>query len=86
MKKLFAVAALAVSFTACGPGQTDACKKYVACQTAIDATAGASVETGYGANGTCWKSTQAAADACDTACTAAVSSLASQYPDQTACK
>ena len=86
MKKLFALVAVAVSLVACGPAQTDGCKKYLTCQTAVSASAGAALESSYGASGSCWQSTQAVADACDVACKAGTSSLASQNPDVAACK
>jgi hypothetical protein len=86
MKKLLAVVVVALSFAACGPAETDACKKYITCQTAVNSTVGSSLDATYGPSGTCWKSTQAVADACDATCKSATSALATANPNETACK
>ena len=87
MKKLLFVAVVvALSFAACGPAETDACKKYVTCQTAVSSTTGAALDATYGPSGSCWKSNQAAADACDAACKAGTSALATAYPNEASCK
>lgn len=67
LRTILVVVTLAV--TACTqPPQSGPCKDYVDCCTRLDA--GGCSESTFGAMGTCWTTTQAAADACTTRCKA----------------
>jgi hypothetical protein len=77
------VAAVGVfTVVACGGGQSQSaeCKAYVTCYEATGGTKG-SLDSSYGAMGTCWSTTTAAATACTDACKSATASLKSVYPD-----
>ena len=85
MKRLAcgAVAALSVFAIACGgsaPGQSAECKAYVTCYENTGGTKG-SLNASYGPMGTCWTTTQAAADSCTAACKMALTSLNPAHPD-----
>jgi hypothetical protein len=86
MKKLIAGVVLTLGLVGCGPAQSADCKKYVDCQKAISPTAGAALDSSYGATGTCWTTTPAAADACTAACKTAIAALATANPNEAACK
>jgi hypothetical protein len=72
---------LVVLVCSCGPGPERAtwCNDYLACDAKTLKTAG--VEATYGEMGTCWTTTQAAADACINACHSVLDSLKQQYLD-----
>jgi hypothetical protein len=86
MKKLLAGVVLTLGLVGCGATQSADCKKYVDCQKAVSASAGAALDSTYGATGSCWTTTPAAADACTAACKSAITALAMANPDQAACK
>jgi hypothetical protein len=71
-----------IAIAACGggPSQSAECKAYVTCYEATGGTKG-SLDSSYGAMGTCWTTTTAAADSCTSACKTALASLQSAYPD-----
>lgn len=84
--KRFILAAVAVaSLAGCG-GQTEACKKYVACYDAAVPSAKGSLDAAYGPEGTCWKTNSAAADICNSFCETGNTSNATTYPDVAECK
>ena len=69
-------------FVACGPGtppQSAECKAYAACDAKTAKTTG--VEASYGAMGTCWTTTTAAADTCVCGCRKGLAALKAAYPD-----
>ncbi len=77
------VAAVGVlGLVACGGGasQSTECKDYVACYEKTGGTKG-SLDSSYGAMGTCWSTTTAAATACTDACKSATAALKSAYAD-----
>jgi ABC-type glycerol-3-phosphate transport system substrate-binding protein len=91
MKKLAIIFASlgVVGLAACGPVQSDSCAQYITCQEAIDEADGTStadsLDSAYGATGTCWSSTAEAADACTTACDNALDAFETAYPDLDDC-
>jgi hypothetical protein len=74
--------AAAVLLLCCGPSgpipNPYQCKDYLACDAK---TAKTGSDATYGAMGTCFQSTQSAADACNAACTILLDSLKMRYPD-----
>lgn len=56
------------------------CSRYVACFEMTGGTKG-SLDTTYGPMGSCWTTTDAAAEACEVACKTALPSLREEYPD-----
>ncbi len=78
----FAVLAL----SACNPGPSADCVKYLACTEAVSPGTSAVLKGAYDTGGTCWTTSTAAADACTAACKAAVTSLATGSPTTAACK
>jgi len=81
MKKvaLSLVGLTALIAAACGPVQSEECAKYVECQASYDEQfelTETDLSGSYGPEGSCWSSTQEAADACTAACESANSSLA----------
>ena len=62
------------------PLQAPECKAYVDCSN-ITVGPMPSIEAVYGAMGTCWTTTQAAAEACTTGCKAGLAGLKVAYPD-----
>ena len=86
MKKIFA-GLFVLAMVACGsssPTQSADCKKYVSCYD--KATTTTSLDSTYGASGTCWTTTQTYADTCTSACTAALPGLKTSYPNVTECQ
>jgi len=76
---LFAAVGLSALALGCGGGgvsQAVECKDYLACNMALG-NSNSSLDASYGASGTCWSTTQAAADSCKAACVSADSSLKS---------
>ena len=67
---------------ACGGGasQSTECKDYIACYVKTGGTA-STLDSTYGAMGTCWTTTTAAATACTDACKSATAALKSGRPD-----
>jgi hypothetical protein len=61
-------------------GQSRACKDYVACYEKTGGTPGV-LDSSYGPGGTCWTLNSQTAMSCTAACTSAISSLRSAYPD-----
>lgn len=89
MKKILFAGLVAVALTACGDGggQSDECKNYIACAEAVTPGTKASLENTYGEDGTCWSTTDLAADACTAACTTAFDALkAGAGKDKAECK
>ncbi len=81
------VAAFAVlALSACNPAPSADCVKYLACTEAVSAGSAAALKGTYDTGGTCWTSGTASADACTTACKAAITSLAASSPNTAACK
>ncbi len=84
MRILIIAALLALcAVTGCGDRPltvTAECKSYVACFEATGGTRG-SLDTTYGDKGSCWMSTDSAADSCTAACKAALASLKTANPD-----
>ena len=86
MKKIFA-GLFVLAMVACGssgPTQSADCKKYVTCYDKALGTT--TMDSTYGTTGTCWASTQAVADSCTSACTAALPSMKTSYPSVTECQ
>lgn len=74
MKAIWAMALVAGALVGCGGnGQSPECKRYVDCVAKL-AGSSASVESTYGADGSCW-SDQAAADACTKKCKTALAAF-----------
>jgi hypothetical protein len=62
------------------PGRpTPACEAYVTCFERI--SPGQSLQSTYGNGGVCWSQGQSTADACTAACSSAISSLRTAFPD-----
>ena len=86
MKRIMFAAAAVLSMAviaACGPStppQSAECKAYVTCYEKTGGTKG-SLDSSYGAMGSCWSTTTTAADACTAACKSAIASLKTAYPD-----
>jgi len=76
MRKLVAVlsAGICLAFVGCSKGQSENCKKLIACSEALNPGTGAAMETSYGPKGACWKDSTSA-DACSKACDSAMASL-----------
>jgi len=64
--------------------QSPSCKKYLTCYDKALGTT--SLDSTYGSTGTCWASTQAVADSCTAACTAALPSMKTSFPSVTECQ
>lgn len=92
MKKLLIVfSSLSVlGLAACGPVQSPECAQYISCQTAIDTDRGttlaADLEGAYGETGTCWSTTPEAAQICTDACSNALDTLSTSYPEIQECQ
>ena len=87
MKRFIVGAVAALALSACGGGgQSETCKKYLACTEAVSAGSSASLKSSYGEGGTCWTTNQASADACTTACQSALDTLKAANPNQAECK
>lgn len=82
MRSLAALVALASLLSACGSGpcQCTDCKAYVTCWEVVGGMKGA-LDSTYGPMGTCWTTTQAAADRCVVDCREGVKVLQRAYPD-----
>ncbi len=70
------VASLAV-LSACNPGPSAECVKYLKCTEAAAPGSAAVLKGTYDTGGTCWTSNSAVADACTGACKAATTLLVS---------
>jgi hypothetical protein len=79
--KRFAGCIFGLVLAACGGGssQSAECKAYLAC---YGKTGGepSTLESSYGANGSCWKTAAAAAD-CTAMCGKGTAAIADAYPD-----
>jgi hypothetical protein len=73
MRSYIAVLVIGVSLAlvGCTKSQSENCKKLIACSEALSPGTGASMETAYGKDGACWKSSEAS-DACTKACDTAM--------------
>ena len=67
---------------ACGssPSQSSECKAYLDCYVKTGGTL-STYDGTYGAMGTCWSTTTAAATACTDSCKTATASLKTAFPD-----
>ena len=67
---------------ACGGGasQSTECKDYLVCYVKTGGTL-STLDSTYGAMGTCWTTTTAVATSCTDACKAATTALKSGFPD-----
>lgn len=68
-----------------GLDQSAACSDYLDCAAAVDPTTFAALGSTYGPDGDCWSQGEAFADACTSACEAAITALAAAYPDAAEC-
>ena len=74
--RIMSIVGAIMVLAACGPAQSDECKKMIECETAYaDAmeTTATDWEDSYGPKGTCWKNA-GTADSCTEACTNTVDS------------
>ena len=73
-----------ITVAACGGGgggQSTECKDYVACYVKTGGTA-STLDSTYGAMGTCWSTGVAAtAESCTATCKSTIASLKTSYPD-----
>ena len=72
-----------LTVAACGGGvsQSTECKDYVACYEKTGGTKG-SLDTTYGASGTCWSTgVQTTADSCTATCKSSLAATKTSYPD-----
>ena len=67
MRVLLSVVIVTACACVIGDTQSQDCKDYVACAYKTGTPVG-SLDSSYGAMGSCWSTTTAAADACITAC------------------
>ena len=74
-----------LAVAACGgaPAPSAECNRYMACVTKLAGTA-ASLESKYGASGTCWEETSAA-EQCTRYCKSGLDSLLSGFPGDAGC-
>jgi hypothetical protein len=87
MKKLLGLTVTVLALVGCNPGPTPDCVKYLACTEAVAPGSAALLKGTYDTGGTCWTTGGSTADACTTACKAAVTSLvAGGGADKAACK
>jgi hypothetical protein len=79
--------AVSFAFLGCAKSQSENCKKLIACSEAMVPGTGASLETTYGKDGACWKSSEAS-DACTKACDAAMGGMKANpaFANTAACK
>ncbi len=87
MKKIVFAAVAALSLVACGGGiaQSEECKTMIACYDAAGNTT-TDWSASYGPSGTCWTTTQVAADACTSTCETANTNNKTVYPDVEECQ
>lgn len=71
----FVVASMAL-LSACNPGPSADCVKYLKCSEASAPGSASTLKSTYDTGGTCWTTTPAAADACTAACKTAITALA----------
>jgi hypothetical protein len=80
------VLALALLFAAGCGGQSVECKKYLECANAVLEGAGDALNSKYGAQGSCWSTSQEAADACTRTCKSAVADVVAAGGAPQACQ
>ena len=89
MRSYIAVLVLGVSvaLVGCTKSQSENCKKLVACTESLNPGSGAAMESAYGKDGACWKSSEAS-DACTKACDSAMTGLKAMpaFATNAACK
>jgi hypothetical protein len=76
MKTLLSVVVASLTvLSACNPGPSADCVKYLKCTEAAAPGTAAVLKSTYDTGGTCWTSNTATADACTAACKAANTAL-----------
>ena len=69
--RIMSIVGAIMVLAACGPTQSDECKKFVECNAdygKLEGVTATDYESTHGAKGTCWSSNAAAADACTKTC------------------
>ena len=65
--------------------QSEACADYLDCAAEVDPSTFATLGSTYGPDGDCWSQGDAYADACTSACEAALDAMHAAYPDAEVC-
>jgi hypothetical protein len=80
-----ALALVLLCCASCG-GQSIECKKYLDCANAVSDGAGDALASKFGAQGSCWSTSQEAADACTRTCKTAVADVVAAGGAPQACQ